>query len=442
MLPPKGPALPSSRVLKRLEALHPRTIDLSLGRIERLLAALGHPERKLPPVIHVAGTNGKGSVVAYLRAMFEAAGKRVHVYTSPHLVRFHERIRVAGKLISERELERCLLDCERANGDAPITYFEITTAAAFLAFASTPADVTLLEVGLGGRLDATNVIAKPRVAVITPVALDHQHFLGHTLAAIAGEKAGILKRNVPCVVGLQRAAAAQTIKTAARRAGAPLIRFDREFKATSVQDGFRYRDDGFDHRFALPNLAGPHQIANAAIAIAATRAFGRGAPDLKAIMKGVRTADWPARLQRLGAGELTETLGTRGHRVWLDGGHNPHAARALAREIARWTAGDGKPVYLITGMIESKDPKGFLAALAPQTAAAWCVPVPGEHAFIPPSRLAQIARDAGLKAHRADSLEAAVDAVTRRRPGHVLIAGSLYLAGAVLRADGRRFWPR
>ncbi len=256
-------------MLRRLTALHPRTIDLSLGRIERLLAALGHPEHRLPPVIHVAGTNAKGSVVAYLRAMFEASGQRVHVYTSPHLVRFHERIRVAGRLITERALEQALTECERANAGEPITFFEITTAAAFLAFSRTPADVTLLEVGLGGRLDATNVITRPRVTAITPIAMDHQHFLGDTRAAIAGEKAGILKRAVPCVVGPQDAVAARVIAQAARKTGTPLIRLGTEFRVTRARDGaLRYRDGDGTIRFPAPALAGAHQYANAATAIA------------------------------------------------------------------------------------------------------------------------------------------------------------------------------
>lgn len=428
-------------MLKRLSALHPKTIDLSLGRIERLLAALDHPERKLPPVIHVAGTNAKGSVVAYLRAMFEAQGKRVHAYTSPHLVRFHERIRVAGQLISERELDRCLTECEHANAGAPITYFEITTAAAFLAFARTPADVTLLEVGLGGRLDATNVIARPRVTVITPVALDHQHFLGSTLAEIAGEKAGILRKGVPCIIGPQQRAAGNEIARLAKKAGAPLIRFGVEFSGEATRDGLHYIDAGLDHVFPEPGLAGPHQFANAATAIAAARAFGRGAPDVKALAEGLARPHWPARLQPLPGGRLTKPLTARSHEVTLDGGHNPHAARALARELAAWKKADGKPIYLLTGMIESKDPKGFLKALAPHVTAAWCAPVPGDHAFIPPGRLAGLARDGGLRATTKPSLDAAIAAIARRRPGHVLIAGSLYLAGAVLKAEGRAFWP-
>ncbi len=394
-------------------------------------------------MIHVAGTNAKGSVVAYLRAMFEAGGQRVHAYTSPHLVRFHERIRVAGRLIAERDLAACLAACEEANAGAPITFFEITTAAALLAFSRVPADVTLLEVGLGGRLDATNVVARPRVTVITPVGLDHQHFLGDTLAAIAGEKAGILKPGVPCVVGPQHPAAARTIAAAAARVGAPLLRFGHEFRGRAARDGaLLYRDGDGASRFPAPGLAGPHQYANAATAIATVRAFGRGRPDTATAAKGLGTVDWPARLQRLGRGRLTAPLAVRGHEIWLDGGHNPHAARALAREAAIWEKGDRRPLYLVTGMIESKDPAGFLAALAPHVRMAWCVPVPGEHAAIPPTTLAPTARRAGIRAKAAESLEAALALAAQARPGRVLIAGSLYLAGAVLAAEGRAFWPR
>jgi dihydrofolate synthase/folylpolyglutamate synthase len=425
-------------VLKRLAALHPRTIDLSLGRIERLLAALGHPERTLPPVIHVAGTNGKGSVVAYLRAMFEAAGLRVHVYTSPHLVRFHERIRVAGRLIGERALADVLRACEDANGGEPITFFEITTAAAFLAFSRTPADVTLLEVGLGGRLDATNVIARPAVTVITPVSLDHQHFLGDTLAEIAAEKAGILKPGVPAVIGPQHPVAARAIAKAARKARAPLIRYGKDFHSRKMGDGgFVVSMAGERTAWPAPGLPGEHQYTNAALALIAARALNDSRLTQKALAHGIAEAQWPARLQRLGDGRLSRPLARRGFEVWLDGGHNPHAGRALARTLAQWRKTTPRvPVYLICGMVQGKDPRGFLAPLARHTAAVWTVPVPEEHAGIPAAELAGIARALGLPATARDSITEALEAVARRRPGRLIIAGSLYLAGAVLAAEG------
>ncbi len=424
-------------------ALHPRTIDLSLGRIERLLAALGHPERHIPPVIHVAGTNGKGSVVAYLRAMFEAAGSRVHAYTSPHLVRFHERIRLAGKLISERELAAVLGECEKANAGEPITFFEITTAAAFLAFSRHAADVTLLEVGLGGRLDATNVIARPRVSVITPVSLDHQQFLGHGLAAIAGEKAGILKRGVPAVIGPQHAIAARVIAAAARKAGAPLIRFGKDFEGQRADGGLRFCDPKGSLHLPVPALPGRHQFANAAIALAAARAFGDPALNDTALVRGIAAADWPARLQNLGRGRESARLSRRGFEVWLDGGHNPHAGRALGQVLAGWRQETpARPVYLVCGMIRTKDPAGFLAPLMDHVASVIAVPVPDEHAGIPAKDIAAIARRLGRPARTATSITAAVDALLGRRPGRVLVAGSLYLAGAVLAAEGDAHRPR
>ena len=436
--------LASERVLARLTRLHPRTIDLSLGRIERLLAALDHPERKLPPVIHVAGTNGKGSTVAYLRAMAEAAGLSVHVYTSPHLVRFHERIRIRGRLISETALASALRECEAANAGGPITFFEITTTAAFLAFSRKPADLALIEVGLGGRLDATNVVARPKVSIITPVGLDHQHFLGNRLGVIAAEKAGILKRGVPCIVGRQQPAAAKVIAGRARAVGAPLIRFGKDFSITRREHGFTYRDADGATDFGLPALAGAHQAENAALAIATARTLKRPAIGPEAQARGLVTVDWPARLQRLGEGKLSRPLARAGFGVWLDGGHNPHAGRALSRVLAGWRAADRRPVYLICGMLSVKDPKGFLRPLLPHVTAFRAVPINDEHAGMAAPELAGIARDLGLdrRARAATSLKDALDWVRQRRPGRVLIAGSLYLAGEVLAAEGKAAWPR
>ncbi len=420
----------SDAVLERLKALHPQKIDLSLGRINRLLQALGHPERGLPPVIHVAGTNGKGSVIAFMKAMAEEAGLKPHVYTSPHLVRFNERVRPKGRTIGDDRLTELLEECEAANGSGPITFFEITTAAAFLAFAREPADLTLIETGLGGRLDATNVITHPAVTVITPVSIDHQHFLGQRLSDIAREKAGILKPRVPAVMGPQHAIAGRVLDQAAGKLDAPVRRWGRDFEASMEENIFTYRDGDADMDLPAPALAGPHQVANGATAIAALKALGHPAIDDKAIARGLAGARWPARLQRLGHGPLTAPLLARGFEVWLDGGHNPAAGRALARALP---TGDGGPLYLIVGMIASKNAAGFikpLAGLSPK--GLWALPVPGSHAVLAPSRIAAIARRAGLRAHETDSVEDAFAAIALREPGRVLITGSLYLAGAVL----------
>lgn len=424
------PPLNSDKVLARLEALHPRKIDLSLGRINRLLKALGNPERGLPPVIHVAGTNGKGSVIAFMKAMAEAAGLKPHVYTSPHLVRFNERIRPGGREIGEECLTRSLEECEAANGSEPITFFEITTAAAFLAFAREPADLTLMETGLGGRLDATNVIEHPAVTVITPLSFDHQHFLGDRLSGIAGEKAGILKPRVPAVFGPQHAVAARVLNETARNLDVPVRRWGRDFQARTDESAFIYRDMDGELRLPRPALAGPHQVVNGATAIAAFKALEHPGIDENAIARGLAGAIWPARLERLHHGPLTAPLIERGFEVWLDGGHNPAAGRALARALA---IDDGRPLYLIVGMVAAKDAAGFikpLAGLAPK--GLWALPVPGAHAALAPGRIAAIARRTGVTAHETESVEEAVAAIALLSPGRVLISGSLYLAGAVL----------
>ncbi len=397
-------------VLARLAALHPKLIDLSLERVRRLLARLGNPERRLPPVIHVAGTNGKGSTIAFMRAMLEAAGRRAHVYTSPHLVRFNERIVVDGAMLPDGELLALLEECERANGDRPITFFEITTAAAFLAFSRAPADMLLLEVGLGGRLDTTNVVERPAVTAIAPVARDHTQFLGETLAAIAGEKAGIVKPGAPLVLAPQEAEARAVILAQAARTGAP------------VYDDWRVSGGVFHGRrtvLALPalGLAGAHQAGNAGLALACLEGF-----DLprEACLRGLEAARWPARLQRLS--EAPE--------IWLDGGHNPAAGEALAA----WLAARAARFDLIAGMLDTKDRGQFLAALAPYVARMVAVPVPGSAASVPPAALAATARAAGMDAAAAPDVETALARLGGARP--VLIAGSLYLAGAVLAGRG------
>jgi dihydrofolate synthase/folylpolyglutamate synthase len=419
----------SDRVLERLMSLHPKVIDLTLERVERLLAALGHPERRLPPVIHVAGTNGKGSVVAMLRAGLESTGARVHVYTSPHLARFHERIRLAGTLIDEDRLIAELERCEAANGGEPITFFEITTAAALVAMAEAPADYTLLEVGLGGRLDATNVIDRPRLTVITPVSLDHQQYLGDTLPEIAGEKAGVLKRGVRCVVGPQDGVALDVIEARAARVGAPLLMEGQDWQVREEHGRMAFQDADGLMDLPLPNLIGAHQVANAGVALAAMRTLGL---DEAACRAGVTGAEWPARLQRLRRGPLVEAAGQA--ELWLDGGHNPAAGVALAEALTRLPP---RRLHLITGMLRTKDVAGYLRPLAARVLSLTGVAIPGEAATLTAEETVAAARAAGIAAAPAASLAGAVAAVTAGDPScRILICGSLYLAGQVLRENG------
>lgn len=433
----------SGRLLAELKLLHPKLIDLSLGRIERLLAKLGHPERRLPPVIHVAGTNGKGSVTAYVAAMMEAAGYRVHVYTSPHLVRFHERIRLAGRSgagqpIGEPVLADVLSRVQAVNGGEPITQFEITTAAAFLAFAEHPADAVLLEVGLGGRLDATNVVAEPALCIITPVSVDHADKLGAALDLIAAEKAGILKKGVKGVISAQEPAALVAIRRQSERVGAPLSVWGEDYAA--IRQGGRLVLETCDQvlDLPLPALMGPHQIINAGTAAMAALAL-EGTFDISeyAIGRGLVEACWPARMQRLDGGVLTGMV-KPGTEIWLDGGHNPAAGRALAETLADLDERAPKPVHLIAGMLRLKDAAGFLAPFRGLVRGMIAVPVPGtpEAAFAPEA-LAETARLVGLAAEPAASVELALQRLEQVHPGskRVLICGSLYLAGHVLAAQ-------
>ena len=423
----------SDRVLERLLALHPKRMDLVLDRIERLLAALGHPERRLPPVIHVAGTNGKGSTLAMIRAGLEGAGARCHAYTSPHLARFHERIRVGGELIGEPELQALLKECEAANEGQPITFFEITTAAALLAFSRAPADWCLLEVGLGGRLDATNVVRRPALTVITPVSLDHQEFLGATLPEIAAEKAGILKRGVPCVVGRQEDAALAAIEARAAALGAPLIARGQHWHAYEERGRLTFQDERGLLDLPLPALPGPHQIDNAGAALAALRHLGPGAGIGEAACEAaVLRAHWPARMQRLRRGPLVDLAGAA--ELWLDGGHNPAAGEALAATLR---AMPRRPTHLVCGMLRTKDAAGYMRPLAGAAASLAAVGIPGEGATLPADATAAAARAAGMEAEEAPSPEAAVARLAARAPGaRLVICGSLYLAGHVLRENG------
>jgi len=428
----------SNAILERLLRLHPKRIDLVLDRIERLLASLGHPEERLSPVIHVAGTNGKGSVCAFVRAMLEAQGLRVHVYTSPHLVHFHERIRLAGSLISEEELSDVLAECEIANGGAPITFFEITTAAALLAFSRHPADVVILEVGLGGRLDATNVVRRTEATVITPVGLDHQEFLGTDLAGIAAEKAGIIKTGVPVIIGPQEDRARDVIERTADSLSAPLHALGQDFFVHTEGGRVVYQDENGLLDLPLPRLLGPHQIDNAGVAICTLRHARRNWAREAGVEQGLRRVDWPARLQRLTRGPLI-ALAPEGAEVWLDGGHNPHAAQAIAQALADFEEKSEKPLYLVCGMLKTKDAQGFLAPFRGLARHVSTLTIPGEAMSRGPGDLYDAARKAGLDASPADDLDDAVLQIAgwaRARPGEgpprILICGSLYLAGQVL----------
>ena len=433
---------PVDAIFARLAALHPKRIDLSLERIERLLAAFGHPEKKLPPVIHVAGTNGKGSTIAFMRAILEAAGKRVHVYSSPHLVRFNERYRIAaagvGRLVSDQELSATLEECERANAGAPVTVFEITTAVGLLLFSRHPADVLLLEVGLGGRLDATNVVDHPLATVITRIAVDHTEFLGDTLEKIAAEKAGILKRATPSIIAAQARDALAVIERQAARLNAPLKIAGEDWTATEERGRLVYQDDAGLLDMPAPKLYGRHQFENAGLAIAALRAIKQLKIAPAAYEAGMVKADWPARLQRLSAGRLVELVPPGGE-LWLDGGHNPDGGRAIAAALADLEERVSRPLVLIVGMLASKDCAGFLSNFAGLARRLIAVPVPGAEKGLTAEAVADAARTIGLAATSRDNLDEALDAARKLDvdpPPRILITGSLYLAGDVLRENG------
>ena len=432
----------STAILDRMLQLHPKKIDLVLDRMLRLLGDLGNPQLKLPPVIHVAGTNGKGSVCAFSRAMLEAQGLTVHTHISPHLVRFHERIRIAGELISEGELCATLEEVERVNGGAPITFFEITGAAMFLAFSRHPADAVVLEVGLGGKFDATNVVPKPAMTVIQPVGLDHQEFLGSDIAAIAAEKAGIIKPGVPLVVGPQDEVPREVILRQADRLSVPVFVFGQDFQARQEHGRMVYEDEAGLLDLPLPKLIGRHQVENAGVAIAALRHASRNWGEDTAIEKGLRTVDWPARLQRLSHGPLVADAPDDAE-IWLDGGHNPHGAAAVSRAIADLEEKIERPLYLICGMLKNKDAKGFLSAFRGLARHVVTVAIPGEAASMGAGALYDAARAAGLDAAPAEDLEDAMlqlnawaRAHGRETPPRILICGSLYLAGKVLAENG------
>ncbi|MCE2575758.1 folylpolyglutamate synthase/dihydrofolate synthase family protein [Komagataeibacter sp. FNDCR2] len=422
----------AGQILERLNRLYPALIDLSLTRLETLLARLGHPERQLPPVVHVAGTNGKGSTCALMRAVAEAAGWRVHVLTSPHLVHVTERFRIAGELVSESELTAVLEEIERVNAGAPITVFEVLTAAGFVLCARHPADLAIVEVGLGGRHDATNVLQRPAACAITAISMDHESFLGDTLAAIAGEKAGIMKPHVPVTTGHQPAEVMEVLEHTARENAAPLWRRGHEWSITPTPDGagLQYRDAHGALDLPLPGLGGAHQIDNAGLAIATLRATGLPLPPRA--WSGIAQACWPARMQRL-TGHLAALL-PAGWELWLDGGHNPGAGDVLARVMDGWP---DRPIHLVIGMKQTKDVTGFLAPLLPRAASVQAVAEEGQHLALP---VADIIAASGGKATAGPTLHAALLHLAACNPAtppaRVIICGSLYLAGVVLRHDG------
>ena len=433
-----APAADSDIVLERLSRLHPKLIDLGLDRVRDLLGRLGNPERSLAPVVHVAGTNGKGSTIAYLRAMLESDGRTVQGYTSPHLVRFHERIRLGVAPIDEPTLLALLEHCEAANGGEAITYFEITTVAAFCAFAAHRADALLLETGLGGRLDATNVIDRPLITVITPVSLDHMQFLGDDLARIAFEKAGILKPGVPAIIGPQPPEAMTVIERRAADLSVPLYRHGHDWSCRQAGEALLFEDEEGALTLPLPRLQGACQIENAGMAIAAARRLGELTPPSGALAEGLVSVDWPARMQQLTEGRLVRLLtgdGTGLWELWLDGGHNEAAAEMLACTLTAWR---DRPIHLVYGMMNSKAAERFLAPLAPLAASLTAVSIPGEPGSLSAEEAAARAEECGAQALAASSIDAALERIaTSEAPGRVLICGSLYLAGQVLRRNER-----
>ena len=438
MNPPADKPPPLGELIARLSSLHPKRIDLSLDRMHRLLEQLDHPERKLPPVIHVAGTNGKGSTIAYLRAILEAAGLRVHVFTSPYLVRLNECFRIGraggGALVGDDELCATLEHCERANKGEPVTIFEIETAAALCLFARHPADIVLLEVGLGGRLDATNVIEMPLASVIAPVSMDHTEFLGNSLTSIAGEKAAIIKRNTPVVCAEQAVEAMAVIEAQANRMRAPMHASGQQWHVSVERGRLVYQDERGLMDLAAPKLFGRHQFDNAGLAIATLRALDRFKIGIAAFEAGIISAEWPARMQRLVSGTLVDQ-GPPGCEIWLDGGHNAEGGRVAAAALGDLEERVSRPLVVIVGMMANKDAGAFLANFAGLTRHIMAVQIPDRENAMPPERLADAARALGMRVENAASVEAALHALSRLAyevPPRILITGSLYLAGHVL----------
>ncbi|MDB4087920.1 bifunctional folylpolyglutamate synthase/dihydrofolate synthase [Amylibacter sp.] len=418
----------SDTILERLMTLHPKIIDLTLDRMTRLLDLLGSPEKALPPVIHIAGTNGKGSTQAMIRAGLEASGDICHAYTSPHLARFHERIFLAGKTIVEQDLANYLSKCEKVNGKISITYFEITTCAALLAFSQNKADYTLLEVGLGGRLDATNVIEDPKITVITPISIDHQQYLGNTLSEIAFEKAGILKRNCFAIIGPQEDEALNVIEARALEVGATCKIFGQHWHVWEENGRLIFQDENGLLDLPLPKLIGAHQVQNAGIALATLRYLGKDSSSYDGAMLN---ADWPARLQKLKNGPLI-TLAPDAE-IWLDGGHNKAAGHALSEAISRLQS---RKLFLIVGMLNTKDVMGYMQPLLNKSSDLYGVSIPGEAATMSAQETVDIAKDVGFKAIVSENVESAIkDIVKYDHNARILICGSLYLAGNILKEN-------
>ncbi len=418
------------------QMFHPslRVIEPGLERVREFLTLLGSPQKRLPPVVHVAGTNGKGSLLAYLQAVFEAAGLRVHRYSSPHLVRFNERIILGGKEIENGALTDLLRRISPLIGKRPVTFFESTTAAAFLAFSETPADVVLLETGMGGKWDATNVVDTPVLTAITPVSMDHMNFLGNSLAEIAGEKAGIIKRGVPCVVGRQEAVSTQVISLTADSLGAPLYRMGRGWQLMEQQGRMLYESP--ERLITLaPSLAGRHQFDNAATAVACVDKLPQFSISNSQISQGLAAAQWPARLQHLQEGRLAALM-PKGLELWLDGGHNAQGGQMLAdffRERGM------KEIYLVCGMVKLKDTAAYLAPVATLVKELYAVAIEGEETGQPAEQVQMAASHAGIRAFSAQSVEKALQSIAShaKTPGIVCICGSLYLAGKVLAANAK-----
>jgi dihydrofolate synthase / folylpolyglutamate synthase len=418
-------------LVQRLNQHHPKVIDLSLGRIERLLEALGNPQNTLPPVIHIAGTNGKGSSLAFMRAIAEAAGLKVHVYTSPHLVRFNERIRIAGEIISDADMLELIDEVEAANGDASITFFEITTAIALLAFSRTTADLVLLETGLGGRLDATNVIARPAVVALSPISLDHANFLGEDLAEIGAEKAAIMKPGVACVTTKQEPVVLDVIRKFAMSVDAPLCVEGEDWWVAIKGDHLAVMSPEGEVEPPLPSLTGPHQLQNAGLAIVALAALGDTRITRQAVAEGMKNVSWLARMQNLIKGPLSDKL-PEDWELWLDGGHNPAAGEAIAATLKGFT---GKPLHIITGLINTKDPAGFLKPLKEHALSLTAIAIPGEDASLNAEEVSEVAQKIGFNARSASSVTEAINQIVAENESsaRILICGSLYLAGIILK---------
>ena len=423
------------QVLTRFFKLHPKLIDLSLSRITRLLKKLGNPEDHLPPIIHVAGTNGKGSTIAFIRSILECANYRPHVYSSPHLVNFNERILLAGNTISDHELLKLLENVEKINAGEPITFFEITTAAAFVAFASTKADIALIETGLGGRLDTTNVVKNPLLSILTPIHLDHQNFLGNTVAKIAREKAGIIKPGHTCIVAKQQDLAMQSILAHSQEVGSALYVQDEDWSIKTEKNKINYSSARSKWTLPLPNLLGDYQVNNCGLALAALERCPSFVVSKQDISNGIQSTKWPGRMHRLMEGPLLTKL-PNGYELWLDGGHNPHAGEALAKYISNsW---QDKPFHMICGMIKSKDCNGYLCAFANLAHSVQTVTIPNQVSSIEALELTRIALKIGIKATPTTSVKTAIHHLVSNysyKEGRILICGSLYLAGVILQEN-------